>query len=140
MRRLLVAASFLLLDISVAIAVYLDRPIRFIVSSAPGGGPDITARIFAAELTRQMNQQIVVDNRPGAGSVIGTTLMAKATPDGYTMGYGTIGPISIQRSVQKLPYDADRELQAVVQITSTPNLLAASKSWPVTSVKGLIDY
>ncbi len=141
MKKLLVAVSLLSwLGTSTAIAAYPDRPIRSIVSSAPGGGPDITARIFAAELTRQMNQQVVVDNRPGAGSVIGTTMMAKATPDGYTMGYGTIGPISIQRSVQKLPYDPDRELQAVMQITSTPNLLAVSKSLPVTSVKGLIDF
>jgi tripartite-type tricarboxylate transporter receptor subunit TctC len=126
---------------STAMAAYPDRPIRFIVSSAAGGTPDTTARIFAAELIKQLGQQVVVDNRPGAGSVIGTTLMAKAAPDGYTIGYGTIGPIAIQRSVQaNLPYDPDRELQAVVQIAATPNLLAVSKALPVTSVKGLIDY
>ncbi len=125
---------------AVALAAYPDRPIRFIVSSAPGGTPDTTARIFAAELIKQLGQQVVVDNRPGAGSVLGTTLMAKASPDGYTMGYGTIGPIAIQRSVQALPYDPDRELRAVVQIAATPNLLATAKSLPVTSVKGLIDY
>jgi tripartite-type tricarboxylate transporter receptor subunit TctC len=123
------------------LAAYPDRPIRFIVSSGAGGTPDINARIFAAELTKQVGQQVVVDNRPGAGSVIGTTLMAKAPPDGYTIGFGTIGPIAIQRSVQaNLPYDPDKELQAVVQVTSTPNLLATSKSLPVTTVKGLIEY
>ena len=124
-----------------AAAEYPDRPIRFLVSSAAGGAPDISARIFAAELTKQLGQQIVVDNRPGAGSVMGTTLMAKAPPDGYTMGYGTIAPIAIQRSLQPhLPYDPDKELQAVIQITSTPNLLAASKSLSVSSVSALIDY
>jgi tripartite-type tricarboxylate transporter receptor subunit TctC len=142
MQKILVAAGMLAwLGLSTAMAAYPDRPIRFIVSSAAGGTPDTTARIFAAELTKQLGQQVVVDNRPGAGSVIGTMLMAKAAPDGYTMGYGTIGPIAIQRSVQaNLPYDPDRELQAVVQIAATPNLLAVSKSLPVTTVKGLIDY
>ena len=124
-----------------AAAEYPDRPIRFLVSSGAGGSPDITARIFAAELTKQLGQQVVVDNRPGAGSVMGTTLMAKAPPDGYTIGYGTIAPIAIQRSLQpSLPYDPDKELQAVVQITSTPNLLAASKSLSVSSVTALIGY
>ena len=139
-KRLMAAALLAMLDIPVVAAAYPDRPIRFIVSSAPGGTPDTTARIFAAELIKQVGQQVVVDNRPGAGSVLGTALMAKAAPDGYTIGYGTIGPIAIQRSVQSLPYDPDRELQAVVQIAATPNLLATSKSLPVTSVKGLIEY
>ena len=101
-----------------AAAEYPDRPIRFLVSSGAGGSPDITARIFAAELTKQLGQQVVVDNRPGAGSVMGTTLMAKAPPDGYTIGYGTIAPIAIQRSLQpNLPYDPDKDLQAVIQIS-----------------------
>ncbi len=127
--------------VSLSMAAYPERPIRFLVSSAPGGTPDTTARLFATELTKQLGQQVVVDNRPGAGSMLGTTLMAKAPPDGYTMGYGTIGPIAIQRSLQaNMLYDADRELRAVAQISSTPNLLAVSKSLPVTTVKGLIDY
>ncbi len=141
MQKMLVAASVLALQgAPVALAAYPERPIRLIVSSAPGGTPDTTSRIFAAELIKQMGQQVVVDNRPGAGSVLGTTLMAKAPPDGYTIGYGTIGPIAIQRSIQSLPYDPDRELQAVVQIAATPNMLATSKSLPVTTVKGLIDH
>ena len=142
MQKLLVVLSLpALLDFSTAIAAYPERPIRFLVSSAPGGTPDTTARIFATELTKQLGQQVVVDNRPGAGSMLGTALMAKAAPDGYTMGYGTIGPIAIQRSLQSnMPYDADRELRAVAQIAATPNLLAVSKSLPVTTVKGLIEY
>ena len=142
MQKLLVTVIVLVsLDISTALAAYPERPIRFLVSSAPGGTPDTTARIFATELTKQLGQQVVVDNRPGAGSMLGTALMAKAAPDGYTMGYGTIGPIAIQRSLQSnMPYDADRELRAVAQIAATPNLLAVSKSLPVTTVKGLIEY
>ena len=142
MQKLLVTVIVLVsLDISTALAAYPERPTRFLVSSAPGGTPDTTARIFATELTKQLGQQVVVDNRPGAGSMLGTALMAKAAPDGYTMGYGTIGPIAIQRSLQSsMPYDADRELRAVAQIAATPNLLAVSKSLPVTTVKGLIEY
>jgi tripartite-type tricarboxylate transporter receptor subunit TctC len=78
-------------------AAYPERPIRFIVSSSAGGAPDFNARTLAAEPSRQMGQQFVVDNRPGAGSTLGTVMMAKAPPDGYTIGYGTIGPLAMQR-------------------------------------------
>ncbi|HYH42744.1 MAG TPA: tripartite tricarboxylate transporter substrate-binding protein [Burkholderiales bacterium] len=114
---------------------------RFIVSSGAGGAPDFNARMLAAELGKQMGQQFVVDNRPGAGSTLGTNMMAKAPPDGYTIGYGTIGPIAIQRSLQRnLPYDADRDLKPVVLVTLTPNMLAVAQSLQVTSVKELIDH
>jgi tripartite-type tricarboxylate transporter receptor subunit TctC len=124
-----------------AVAAYPDRPVRFIVSSGAGGAPDFNARILAAELGRQMGQQFVVDNRPGAGSTLGTHMMAKAPPDGYTIGYGTIGPIAIQRSLQRnLPYDADKDLKPVVLVTLTPNMLAVAQSLQVASVKELIDH
>ncbi|MGZ8265593.1 MAG: Bug family tripartite tricarboxylate transporter substrate binding protein, partial [Burkholderiales bacterium] len=108
MKTLMVAASLLALaSATLASAAYPERPVRFIVSSGAGGAPDFNARTLAAELSKQMGQQFVVDNRPGAGSTLGTNLMAKAAPDGYTIGYGTIGPIAIQRSLQRnLPYDA----------------------------------
>ncbi len=124
-----------------AVAAYPDRPVRFIVSSGAGGAPDFNARILAAELSKQMGQQFVVDNRPGAGSTLGTHLMAKAPPDGYSIGYGTIGPIAIQRSLQRnLPYDADRDLKPVVLVTLTPNMLAVAQSLQVASIKELIDH
>jgi tripartite-type tricarboxylate transporter receptor subunit TctC len=130
-----------LLTASVALAAYPDRPVRFIVSSGAGGAPDFNARTLAAELTKQMGQQFVVDNRPGAGSVLGTNLMAKAPPDGYTIGYGTIGPIAIQRSLQRnLPYDPDKDLAPVVLVTLTPNMLAVTPGLPVRSVQDLIEH
>jgi tripartite-type tricarboxylate transporter receptor subunit TctC len=130
-----------LFNVSVSLAGYPERPIRFIVSSGAGGAPDFNARILAAELGKQMGQQFVVDNRPGAGSTLGTNMMAKAPPDGYTIGYGTIGPLAIQRSLQRnLPYDADRDLKPVVLVTLTPNMLVVTPSLPATSVKDLIDY
>ncbi len=69
-----------------AAAEYPARPIRFIVPQAPGGASDINARLLVTELSKQMGQQIVVDNRPGASTIIGTELVAKAAPDGYTIG------------------------------------------------------
>ena len=142
MRNLLVAIVVgVLIHASAALAAYPERPIRFIVSSGAGGAPDFNARILASELSKQMGQQFVVDNRPGAGSTLGTNMMAKAAPDGYTIGYGTIGPIAIQRSLQRnLPYDADRDLIPVVLVTLTPNMLAVTQSLPVTSVKELIEH
>lgn len=136
-----VLAVFALLHAFAVSAAYPDRPVRFIVSSGAGGAPDFNARILAAELSRQMGQQFVVDNRPGAGSTLGTNMMAKAPPDGYTIGYGTIGPIAIQRSLQRnLPYDADKDLRAVVLVTLTPNMLAVTPALPATSVRELIDH
>lgn len=122
-------------------AAYPERPVRFIVSSGAGGAPDFNARMLAAELGKQMGQQFVVDNRPGAGSTLGTHMMAKAAPDGYTIGYGTIGPIAIQPSLQRnLPYNPERDLKPIVLVTLTPNMLAVAQSLQVASVKELIDH
>ncbi|MGZ8202852.1 MAG: Bug family tripartite tricarboxylate transporter substrate binding protein [Burkholderiales bacterium] len=142
MKTLIVAASLLALaSATLASAAYPERPVRFIVSSGAGGAPDFNARTLAAELSKQMGQQFVVDNRPGAGSTLGTNLMAKAAPDGYTIGYGTIGPIAIQRSLQRnLPYDADKDLKPVVLVTLTPNMLAVTPSLPVSTVKELVEH
>jgi tripartite-type tricarboxylate transporter receptor subunit TctC len=76
------ACCVALLNATPIFAAYPERPIRFIVSSGAGGAPDFNARVLAAELSKQMGQQFVVDNRPGAGSTLGTTMMAKAVPDG----------------------------------------------------------
>lgn len=130
-----------LLIASETIAVYPERPIRYIVPSAPGGSPDITARILTTELTRQMGQQLVVDNRVGASGIIGTEMIAKAAPDGYTIGQGTLPGLAVMRSLlPRIPYDPEKDFQAVVQYYFTPNLLAVSPSLPVKSVQDLIAY
>src|SRR6188472_1346120 len=77
---------------------YPDRPIRYIVPSAAGGGADISARQLTSELTVQMKQQIVIDNRPSAGGLIGVQLLVGAPPDGYTLGYGNMGYLAINPS------------------------------------------
>jgi tripartite-type tricarboxylate transporter receptor subunit TctC len=124
-----------------AAAEYPARPIRFIVPVAAGSGPDINARLLAPELGKQMGQQVVVDNRPGASSVIGTEMIVRAAPDGYTIGYAAGTVLALNRSLMaKLPYDPDKDLQMVVQLGFQPNLLAVTPSLPVKSVQELIDY
>ncbi len=122
-------------------AEYPVRPIRFIVPYGAGSGPDITARLFATELSKLLGQQIVVDNRPGASGSIGTEMIVRATPDGYTIGFGGISTFAINPSVlARLPYDPDKDLLKVVQTYFNPGLLAVTLSLPVNSMKELIDY
>ena len=103
--------------------------------------PDITARLFATELSKQIGQQIVVDNRPGASGSIGTEMIARAAPDGYTIGFGGISTFAINPSVlARLPYDPDKDLLKVVQTYFNPGVLAVTLSLPVNSMKDLIDY
>lgn len=128
-------------DAAAAENPYPLRPIRFIVPSAPGGSPDINARLLAAELSKQLGQQIVVDNRPGASGAIGLELIIRSAPDGYTLGYGTSAALASNLSVlPKQPYDPIRDLQMVAQLGSQPNLLGASMAFPIRSVQELIDY
>jgi tripartite-type tricarboxylate transporter receptor subunit TctC len=124
-----------------AAAEYPDRPIRLIVPQAPGSATDTIARILAAELGKEISQQIVVDNRPGGALTIGLDLTAKAEPDGYTICMGPIGALAITRHmVAKLPYDIERDFQPIVLVTRGHLLLAVTPSLPATSVKELIAY
>lgn len=137
-RTLLVL--LILAGIGVAAAQsYPARPIRLIVASAPGGAPDISARNLVNELAPQLRQQVVVDNRPGAGGIIGYELLARAAPDGYTVAY--IGSnIAILPSLHsKLPFDTTRDFQPVILYASNANLLAVTPSLPPRSLKELIE-
>ena len=123
-RRLLLCAVALLAAAH-ASAQYPDRPLRYIVPQAPGSASDTSARIIAFELTRILGQQVVVDNRPGGGLVIGIDMVVRAAPDGYTIGYGNIGGLAINRTIlPKVPYDAVRDVQPIAQ-TNTGNQLLA---------------
>jgi tripartite-type tricarboxylate transporter receptor subunit TctC len=123
-----------------ATSEYPNRPIRFLVPSAPGGTPDIISRVLGAELGKQMGQQVVVDNRAGANGVIGMNLLARSNPDGYTIGYGPVSAVAINPIFVKLPYDADKDLQTVVQLVFGLHILTVSPSLPIKSVQDLIDY
>ena len=115
-----------------------QKPIRLIVPLAAGGPSDTIARIVAAKLTEVLGQNVLVDNRAGASGIIGTEIATKAPPDGYTLALVsntlTINPAL----VKKMPFDAERDLVAVSQLTNTPYLLTVHRSLPVKTVREFI--
>ncbi|HEY3074517.1 MAG TPA: tripartite tricarboxylate transporter substrate binding protein [Burkholderiales bacterium] len=138
MRRLLFLLACVALS---AHAVYPEKPIRFIIPSAPGGSPDVLMRILTNQLSQQMNVPIVVENKPGASFVLGTMDVVRAPPDGYTLGYGNIVSLAINRSLlPSLPYDVERDLTLVSNCLHVFNLLAVNNNLPVRTVAELIDY
>ena len=119
--------------------VYPSRPIRFVVAFPPGGGTDIIARSIAQKLSERVSQQVLVDNRPGAGGNIGTEIVAKSAPDGYTMLMGSAGPLAINASLFKtMPFDPQRDLAPVTLAASTPNVLVVHPSLNVATVGELV--
>ena len=124
-----------------AAAAYPEKPIRFVIPSAAGGSPDVLMRILAQQLSAQLGVAIVVENKPGASFVIGTMEIVRAPPDGYTLGYGNIVSLAINRSLlASVPYDVERDLTLVSNCVRVFNLLAVNKNLPVNSVQELIDY
>ena len=123
-----------------AAAEYPARLIRFIVPYGGGSGPDITARLFATELSKQIGQQIVVDNRPGASGSIGTEMIARAAPDGYTIGFGGISTFAINPSVlARLPYDPDKDLLKVVQTYFNPGVTGLKRSPAIPELPAIAE-
>ena len=124
-----------------AAAEYPERPIRLVVPQAAGSATDNIARLVAPEMAKILGQAVVVDNRPGGALTIGIDAVAKAAPDGYTIGQGPVGALAITRHmVAKLPYDIERDLQPVALVTTGYMLLAVSPKTPFHSVKDLIDF
>ena len=141
MRRLGLVAFVLAGTITAAAAEYPDHPIRFIVPQAAGSATDTVARILGNELSKELGQAIIVDDRPGGALTIGLDLVAKSPPDAYTIGMGPIGALAITRHmVAKLPYDIERDFQPIALVARGHLLLAVSPQLPVTSVKELIAY
>jgi tripartite-type tricarboxylate transporter receptor subunit TctC len=129
----------LLVMCSVQAADYPTRPIRMVVAYSPGGTTDFTARVVATRLGELLGQTIVVDNRPGAGSILGTDLVAKGTPDGYTllMADTTFG--IIPAIYAKLPFNVQKDFATISQIMSVPNALVVYPSVPAHSVRELVE-
>ncbi|MCX7135384.1 MAG: tripartite tricarboxylate transporter substrate binding protein [Proteobacteria bacterium] len=119
---------------------YPARPIRVIAPFPPGGGTDLFARTIAQKLSAAWGQQVVVDNRSGAGGMIGSEMVAKAAPDGYTLLITSSSSHVISPHLsRKPPYDALNDFVAVIMIASAPNVLVVHPSVPARSVKELID-
>ena len=116
-----------------------SRPIRFIVPFPPGGGTDVNARIIAPRLSAALGQQVVVENRTGAGGMVGTEVVAKSAPDGYSMVIATIGPIAINQSLYaKMTYDPAKDLAPVTITGEVPNGLVVHPTLPAKTLKDLI--
>ena len=118
---------------------YPARPLRFIVPLPPGGGADLVARIVAERLSKNLAQQVLVDNRAGGGTVIGADLAAKSAPDGYTLLLGTATTHAINASlVKKLPYDPVRDFAPVSLVAVLPQIIVAHPSLPANTLPELI--
>lgn len=119
---------------------YPVKPIRLVVGYTAGGATDLLARAVAARLAETLGQQVIVDNRPGAGSVIGSVAVAAAAPDGYTLLMGAFA-LAVNATLQKnLPYDTVRDFAPISQVAMTPYLLVVHPSLPVHSVRQLIGF
>jgi tripartite-type tricarboxylate transporter receptor subunit TctC len=122
-------------------AQYPERAIKLVVPQAAGSATDNGARILAQELSKELGQSVIIENRPGSAFVVGNDAVAKAQPDGYTLLFGSIGPFAIApHMVAKLPYDIERDFQPIAQVTTGHLLLVVSPSLPIHSVAELIDY
>jgi len=126
-KLLLIICAALTMTVAVAEAAqYPTRPIRLIVASAPGGNPDINSRNLANELSKQIGQQVVVENRPGASGIIGYEALARATPDGYTLGYLSNLIATNPSLYEKLPYDFARDFQPLLLYLTGLNVLTVA--------------
>jgi len=145
MRRSVVAAASACALACAAMPAYAqsypDKPIRLIVAFPAGGAADLTARAIGQRLTEQWRQQVIVDNRSGAGGVIGTEIGARAASDGYTMLLASSSTFATGPVLQpKLPYDPVRDFEPITLTTLIPNIIVAHASVPVRSVKELIEH
>jgi len=119
---------------------YPSKPVRMVVPSSAGGGTDIVARIIAPELSKRLGQQVVIDNRPGAGTMIGIEVAAKSPPDGYTLLMG-LSTLAINSALyKKVPYDPQRDFAPITQAVSSASIIVVHPSVPVKTVKELIAF
>ncbi|EHK64390.1 Bug family tripartite tricarboxylate transporter substrate binding protein [Achromobacter arsenitoxydans] len=135
-----VAALSVALVGTAAAAGYPDKPITFVVPSAAGGSPDVLSRLITTQIARDTGATMVIENRPGAAGNIGIALIKRAAPDGYTVGYGNINTLAVNRSLfKRLPYDVDQDLKPVAHMFDLYNALIVPADSPVKSVQDLID-
>src|SRR3954465_2270957 len=120
---------------------YPSRPIRIVVGYSAGGGNDLVVRVIAPRLGEALGQPVLVDNKPGAQSIIAAELVAKSAPDGYTLLMGPSGPMTINPATySKLSYSPTRDFAPISMIGSFPLIVAVDPRLPVHSVKELVEY
>ncbi len=135
-------ALFLAAAVSASAALaqsFPGRPVRILIAFPPGGAIDIVARIMSPRLAERLGQPVLVENRPGAGGLVGTELAAKAAPDGHTIFFGTLGNLSVNPLLYaKLPFDISRDFAPLTQVVSTAFMLYVNPAFPPRSVAELI--
>jgi tripartite-type tricarboxylate transporter receptor subunit TctC len=139
LATLLGGVLVLLLPAVAAAQDFPDRPIKLIVPFPPGGPNDVIARVIAQRMSELIKQPVIVDNRGGAGGVLGTDVVAKAKPDGYTIVVTSAGALVISPSMEKVAYDTLRDLQPVTLVAKVPEMLVVATSVPATNMKELVD-
>jgi tripartite-type tricarboxylate transporter receptor subunit TctC len=141
MLRKVALAALLATAGASAHAAYPEKPIRMILPSAAGGSVDIIMRVLAQQMSAQMGAAFIVENKPGASFVTGTMDIVRAAPDGYTIGYGNIVSLAINRSLfSALPYDVEKDLTLVSNCVQVFNMLAVNNALPVKSIRELVEY
>jgi tripartite-type tricarboxylate transporter receptor subunit TctC len=138
MRAMLAVVAWLFVAGAALAQAYPNRAVKVVVPWPPGQATDIAARIVAEKLQAALGQPFVVENRPGAGGSIGSDVVAKAAPDGYTLLAASSGPISIMPHLQKTPYDPAKDFAPVSLIALVPFVLVANPSFPANDLKGFI--
>lgn len=141
MRRLMLSVAGVLAVSGTFAQDQAARPIRMIVPFSGGSASDVITRILIERISNTTGQRFVLDNRPAAGGNLGTHLLAKATPDGYSFGMSASGPLAANKTLFKeLGYDPERDIQPVSLFASLPNIVVVSAKLPVQNINELIDY
>lgn len=144
MRWLITIVCPLALMSAVAAAAaqsFPTKPMRIVIGFPPGGGIDLVARILGPRITERLGQQVIVDNRPGANGIIGTELVVKAAPDGYTIFFGTTGNLSVNPALfATLPFSIERDFTPLGQIASVPFLIYVHPSVPAKTLSEFVAH
>ena len=139
--RTITAWVFLLLGAIPAYAQFPDHTVKLVVGFPVGSSPDVVARMLGEELAKGWKQSVVVDNRPGAGAILGSDSVAKAPADGYTVYVATLGALALNPHLyRKLPYDPVKDFSGITFLAENPFALAANPAVPVKSVPELVAY
>ncbi len=138
LARLGAAFALSLAGAGAALAAYPEKPIRLVVPFAPGGGTDLIARTLGAGMAQSLGQPVVIDNKPGAGTVIGTDFVAKSPADGYTLVIASFAHAVNPSMVPKLPYASDKAFAPVILIGRGPNVLVVRANSPFKTVKDVV--
>src|SRR5919107_5793928 len=135
----LLAVSCLCVSSAVAADAYPTKPVRFVITFPPGGPTDTVVRLVGERLTQEWGQPMIIDNRGGAGGIVGTEIVAHAAPDGYSFLVGTAGGMTINPALRpKLPYDPFRDFAPVGMLVNNPQILVAHPSIAAKNVKELV--